>query len=354
MRGCRTVSLAITCTCVALASSGCGPGTAVALRGLLQVSPSAVNFGDVNVGQMVKSTIALSNSGLAAIAVSQVSVAGKVFQLVAADQLPISIFPGDTRIVQVGFAPASENVYSGELTVLDAAAAPIAQIPMSGHGRRHGQIVVSSTTLDFGNVVEGSSATRTLMLTWTGAEPITINSGSIKGPGFSAPALQFPLTLNPQSPLAVQVQFAPTTTGSAAGQLVIGSPSMANSTTVRPERDRNYTALGAGVEPAIGCEHSEARFWRRDTQQLRDAGGDIDVYGNGASDCQFCKNQRLRLQDRGWHGAHHSEPDAVDERASRFHRGSDAGLFRSAYGQQRFEWERDCDRRPVRQWCGGT
>ena len=137
----RAMSFALACYLLA-ASAGCGSGIFGA--GVLQISPGSVDFGNVGVGQVADSSIAISNSGLTPVSISQLSVAGATFSLASADKLPIRVMPGDTHTIKVGFTPLTTDDYSGQLTVLDAAAKPAAQIAMRGHGSRNAQLTVSA------------------------------------------------------------------------------------------------------------------------------------------------------------------------------------------------------------------
>ena len=89
------------------------------------------------------------------------------------------------------------------------------------------QLTVSATTLSFGSVTVNTATTQSLTLTSTGTSPVTVNSAAITGSGFTIVAQSFPVTLNPNQSLTLQVQFDPTATGTASGQLTISS----NSTT---------------------------------------------------------------------------------------------------------------------------
>jgi hypothetical protein len=59
---------------------------------------------------------------------------------------------------------------------------------------------------------------------------VTVNSAAITGSGFSIVAQSFPMTLNPNQSLTLQVQFDPTATGTAGGQLTISSNSSTGGT----------------------------------------------------------------------------------------------------------------------------
>src|SRR5581483_4861775 len=77
---------------------------------------------------------------------------------------------------------------------------------------------INATSLAFGNVQVGTPATQALTLTGGGTVPITISGATIAGSGFALPGAVFPATLNPGQTANLNVQFDPTTAGTAAGQ----------------------------------------------------------------------------------------------------------------------------------------
>ena len=239
---CRALMLTMAAGCLAGATLGCGSGVAASVGGALTISPVSLNFGDVGVGQLVNSSIALSNTASAPITISQIGVAGQMFALTSADQLPVSIPPGGRYTVKVKFAPAAENDFSGELTVLNSSATPLAQLQMYGRGTRRGHLVASPGALSFGTIPTGSVDSQTLNLSWTGSYPTTIKSITAGGPGFSTPALSLPLTVYPGQPVALKVQFAPTAKGSATGKIAIGWGKRDDSTLI--------ALNGSGIAPA--------------------------------------------------------------------------------------------------------
>ena len=91
-------------------------------------------------------------------------------------------------------------------------------------------LTLSPTSLAFGNVVDGSSATLPVTLTANGTAPVTINSDAISGAGFTAYGATFPVTLSPNQAVTLNVQFAPTAGGAVTGALTINSTSPTNPT----------------------------------------------------------------------------------------------------------------------------
>jgi hypothetical protein len=111
-------------------------------------------------------------------------------------------------------------------------------------------------------VVVNTPTTLPVTLTSTGTAPVTINSGTLSGTGFTMSGATFPVTLNPDLALTLELQFDPTTTGAAAGQLTIQSNSSTNGTTVislsgtgetvSHEAALSWEAPSSSTDPIVG------------------------------------------------------------------------------------------------------
>jgi hypothetical protein len=77
-----------------------------------------------------------------------------------------------------------------------------------------------------------SSTTLPVTLTSSGTAPVTISAAALSGAGFTDTGATFPVTLNPNQTVTLQVKFSPTTAGGASGQLTISSNSSSGSSTV--------------------------------------------------------------------------------------------------------------------------
>ena len=75
-------------------------------------------------------------------------------------------------------------------------------------------------------------STQPVTLTSTGTAPVTINSATLNGAGFTVSEATFPVTLDPNQSVTLNVQFDPTAAGAATGQLTIRSNSSTNSTAI--------------------------------------------------------------------------------------------------------------------------
>ncbi|HUN86508.1 MAG TPA: choice-of-anchor D domain-containing protein [Terracidiphilus sp.] len=119
---------------------------------------------------------------------------------------------------------------------------------------------INATTISFGSVVIDSPATQSITLTSTGTSAVTVNSASTGGTGFSISGVNFPITLNPGQTATLNVQFDPTSSGTASGNLTISSTSSTNPTAVIPlsgtgaphEVDLSWSAPTPGTDPVAG------------------------------------------------------------------------------------------------------
>jgi len=121
---------------------------------------------------------------------------------------------------------------------------------------------LSSSTVSFGAVQLNTSATQSLTLTSSGNAALTISSATISGSGFSVSGLSLPLTLSPGKSETLNIQFVPTASGNATGQLSIKSDAMTNPTatvnlsgtgqTISYEVDLNWNAPASSSDIVAG------------------------------------------------------------------------------------------------------
>jgi hypothetical protein len=124
-------------------------------------------------------------------------------------------------------------------------------------------LTISAPSLAFGNVTVNTASTLPVTLTSTGTAPVTVNSGTVSGTGFTMSGATLPVTLNPGLSVTLEVQFDPTATGAATGQLTIHSNSSTNSTAVislsgtgenmtPPEVALSWEAPSSSTDPIVG------------------------------------------------------------------------------------------------------
>jgi hypothetical protein len=192
----------------------------------LSTSASSLNFGSVTVSSSGTQSLSLTSSGTAAVTINTASVSGAGFSLVAGT-FPATLSPGQSMTLQVQFSPTSASAASGALTISsNSSTGATTTVALSGTGATgSSQLSLSTTTLSFGSIPINSTASQTLTLTSSGTSAVTVSSASVQGAGFSLSGGILPVTLNPKQSATLQVQFSPTTAGSASGTLAISSNS---------------------------------------------------------------------------------------------------------------------------------
>ena len=83
----------------------------------LRITPDPLEFGYVGLGCEDVETITLENAGGALLRITDISQDSDTFWLRAIPDLPLTLEPGETVELEVGFSPAAETTYSGDLVV---------------------------------------------------------------------------------------------------------------------------------------------------------------------------------------------------------------------------------------------
>jgi Abnormal spindle-like microcephaly-assoc'd, ASPM-SPD-2-Hydin len=257
----QALTFVLAC-CLTIVASGCGSGGIDPAGGGLFASPKIVNFGNVPIGHEVDGSVVVTNTSPSSIAVSQVNVSGQTFALVGNIGMPTSIPAGGSYTLKVGFTPVSAANYSGQATIMGTAGQMVAQVPLQGQGSSQTapQLTVSAAGLSFGSVAVNTATTQSLTLTSTGTSPVTVNSAAITGDGFTIVAGSFPVTLNPTETATLQVQFDPTSPGTASGQISISSNSASSSTTVVTLAGTGATGSNPQTSPLLAVSGTSLSF----------------------------------------------------------------------------------------------
>jgi Abnormal spindle-like microcephaly-assoc'd, ASPM-SPD-2-Hydin len=193
----------------------------------MSVSASRLDFGSVTVGSSTIQALTLTSAGTSPVTISSATIGGTGFSLVGGS-LPATLNPNQSLTLQVQFSSTATGATSAQLTISsDSATNNTTTVLLSGSGEvtQLPQLTLSTGALSFGSVTVNTSTTQTVTLTSTGTSPVTISSATIGGTGFSLVGGSLPATLNPNQSLTLQIQFKPTITGAANGQLAISSNS---------------------------------------------------------------------------------------------------------------------------------
>jgi hypothetical protein len=93
-------------------------------------------------------------------------------------------------------------------------------------------IQVSSTSLNFGNSVVGSTLSQVLIITNTGTATLSITQVAASGPAFTVSGFSLPLNVSAGQQTTISVAFLPTSVGTASGNISIVSNAPTSPTSV--------------------------------------------------------------------------------------------------------------------------
>ena len=189
----------------------------------LSATPTSASFPGVAAGSSSSQTITLQNSGTANVTISSASVTGAGFST-SGLTVPMSMAPGQNTTFNVVFAPSSAGNVTGSISLLSNAPNSPLAISATGSGVISAPGLRASTgSLDFGSVLVGSSNSLGVTVTNTGNANAIVSSVLVTGTGFGASGLGSGITVPPGQTAAVNVTFAPSTTGGVLGTLAIAS-----------------------------------------------------------------------------------------------------------------------------------
>jgi len=212
----------------------------------LGAAPSSISFGNITVGNSSTQTITLTGGGTSSTTISQATVSGAGFSI-SGPSLPLTVPLGQTANFSVTFTPTGAGSPSGSIGFVSSALNTPASVALSGTGVLP-VLGVTPSSISFGNVTVGSSATQTITLTGTGT--VTISQATVTGTGFSVSGPSLPLILAVGNTANFTVKFAPAAAGSVSGNIAFVSNAS--------NTPANVTLSGTGVTAG---SHSVSLTW---------------------------------------------------------------------------------------------
>ena len=231
--------------------TGTGTATTTNTAGQLSITPSPVNFGNVNVGTTTTQAVTVSASG-GSVTVSSDAISGSQFALKGAS-FPFTIPAGQSLTLNAAFSPTASGTVSGSLTFNSNASNGAATLPLSGTGTTAaGQLSITPSQLNFGNVTVGSTGTQAITMSATGAS-VTVSSDASSNSRFVLQGASLPFTIPAGQSSSFNVAFTPSASGTVSGSLSFTS-NAANSQTTE-------SLTGAGTAP----QHTVTLTWNAST-----------------------------------------------------------------------------------------
>ena len=191
-------------------------------------TPSSISFGNVTVGTTVTAPVTLTNTGKSSVTLTGVQTTGNPFSMIGAS-FPLTLAGGQSVKLKATFDPPDVGLTGGSSYF----SGPSLNLPLNGTGTGAStQLTIAPTTLNFGNVTVGTTATQTATVSAVGGS-VTISSASSSSSQFALPGAVFPKTIPAGSEISLNVTFTPQKNGQTSAALSFQS-NAANSPTSEP------------------------------------------------------------------------------------------------------------------------
>jgi hypothetical protein len=161
--------------------------------------------------------------------ITQANLSGSAFSTSGLN-LPLSLIPGQSFTFDVIFTPISDGLSIGSISVISNASNSPFLISLSGTGGSPGLLSVTPTSLNYGNVVVGTSASLSATITATGSG-VTVSSVTTNSSEFTVSGSPLPITLAAGQSTSLTLTFTPQASGTETGSIYFIS-SASNSPTL--------------------------------------------------------------------------------------------------------------------------
>jgi hypothetical protein len=255
--GSALATLAVILTAITLSNcagyTSASSTTPASSAGVLAASATTLSFGSVAIGSTAMQSLSVTNTGTAAVNVTQATISGSGFSVMSGSGAA-TLAAGQSATIQVQFAPPSASAATGSLVVTSNASNPTLTIVLSGTGAGAGTaagISATPSSVTFGNVADGTSGTQAITLKNTGSANLVVSSDSVTGTGFSVTGFTAQ-TLTPNSSMTFNAVFAPTSPGAVSGSISVS--------TNLPTSPTAIALTGTGASPAMSVTPSSVSF----------------------------------------------------------------------------------------------
>jgi hypothetical protein len=225
-----------------LAVSLSGNGTVTVGAPAINLPVTALNYGDVFVGQTRTSTVAIQNVGNADLIVTGLPITGPESAFFSVSgPTSFTVAAGRQVSVEVTYAPGAPDAAAATMTVVSNDV----DVPVSltGNGLAGTQdIHLPVVAFDFGDVITGTTATGYIAIQNVGTADLTVTSLGLTGSPDLVLQTSAPIVIAPSRQVTVRVDFTPSATGPVTGLLTIGSDDT-------DEPSLTVDILGNGISP---------------------------------------------------------------------------------------------------------
>jgi carbon monoxide dehydrogenase subunit G len=228
-----------------------GTGNATGSGPSIEVTPSSVDFGSVNVNATRDLALTVANRGAAALSITAITLSNARFSI-ASGGAPFIVPAGSQSTVNLRFSPNAPGTQTGTLTIASndpSRASVVVSLTGTGVAVTGGSpsIDVSPASLDFGNVNAGSTRDIVLTVTNRGTAALNVTAITSSNARFTVVTGGAPFGVGANGQSAVTLRFSPNAAGNQTGTLTIASNDPARATVTVPLTGVGVAAAGPQV-----------------------------------------------------------------------------------------------------------
>jgi Abnormal spindle-like microcephaly-assoc'd, ASPM-SPD-2-Hydin/Transmembrane protein 131-like N-terminal len=198
---------------------------------LMLMTPDAVTFADVPVGDTYSQTVRVTNAGEETIQIREIRSSNAAFR-VSGIMLPVVVAHGTSESFTIVYKAKAEGQTKGQIAILTGPGnAPVLLNVRASAEAGQTELTASEAGIDFEDVAVGSSSRRELLLTNSGNHDVTISAVTASGAGFNASG-STAVHLTAGQSISIDVSFAPRNSGRQNGHVTVLGPDGASLLTI--------------------------------------------------------------------------------------------------------------------------
>ena len=189
---------------------------------LVVMTPEAVKFSDVPVGDTYTQTVRITNVAENTLLIKEIKSSRPEFRVVGIF-LPVVVAHGTSESFTIAYRATSERQVDGQISILtNAGSEPVVLSVKASAAAGQTELTASEAGLDFADVAVGTSNKREIVLSNSGNRDLTISAIAASGSAFSVAGASA-LNLSAGQSIRVDVNFAPLKLGRQVGSFIVSS-----------------------------------------------------------------------------------------------------------------------------------
>jgi hypothetical protein len=188
----------------------------------MEVTPNAVSFADVPVGDTYTQTVTITNANEGTLQIKKITASRADFQITGII-LPVVVAHGTSQSFTISYRAQAEGRTEGEVSILTNSGDLPLVIPVKASSEAgQKELTASEAAVDFEDVAVGSAGKKELVLTNSGNRDLRISGITTSGARFSVSGTTA-VNLSPGQNVSVDLNFEPKSAGRQTGSLMVAS-----------------------------------------------------------------------------------------------------------------------------------